>query len=163
MTLLGDVVTRQKTHGQPSVGVARRAQSPRVALRSWSMLTPFGDSRATWNALLCGNSIEDHARCDDVPGNCRASQLARRVAHETASHGVDDNAAVIVGTSKGSVEDWLGGAVSTAAELVRRMGWTRLKVVKEEARGVVSSFTSISSSSRARVNRSRPTRSDPSS
>jgi 3-oxoacyl-[acyl-carrier-protein] synthase II len=114
MTLLDDVVTRPKAHGEPSVGATRRAQSSRVALRAWSMLTPFGDSRATWDALLSGQSIDDHARCDDVPGNPRASQLARRVAHATASHGLDDDAAVIVGTSKGSVEDWLAGALPPA-------------------------------------------------
>jgi uncharacterized protein YgbK (DUF1537 family) len=38
----------------------------------------------------------------------------------------------------GGVEHVFAEGGSTAAELVRRMGWTRLKVVREEARGVVT-------------------------
>ena len=36
----------------------------------------------------------------------------------------------------GGIQHVFAEGGSTAAELVRRMGWTRLKVVKEEARGV---------------------------
>jgi uncharacterized protein YgbK (DUF1537 family) len=38
----------------------------------------------------------------------------------------------------GGIQHVFAEGGSTAAELVRRMGWTRLKVVKEEARGVVT-------------------------
>jgi 3-oxoacyl-[acyl-carrier-protein] synthase II len=126
MTLLDDVVTYPKANGQPSAGVARRTRSPRVALRSWSMMTTFGASRATWDALLCGESITDHARCDDVRGNSRVSQLARRVAHEAAPESLDGGTAVIVGTSKGSVESWLDGAVPAAglAEIAEAVATT---------------------------------------
>jgi 3-oxoacyl-[acyl-carrier-protein] synthase II len=106
MTLLDEAVT--------PVVYERPRGSRRVAVRSWSARTVFGDARATWDALLSGRCINDHARCADVAAPSRAAKLALHVARETAAGGLDDGAAVIVGTSKGSVEDWLSGAVPTA-------------------------------------------------
>jgi 3-oxoacyl-[acyl-carrier-protein] synthase II len=111
MTLLDDVRVRQKTHGQSSVGFRCDEKVPRVAIRAWSAHTAFGDLRATWEALLCGRFIDDHTRCENVRGQRRCAQLARVVARDAAGD-LHDDAALVVGTSKGSVEDWLDGSVS---------------------------------------------------
>jgi len=112
MTLLDDVRFRNKAHGQRSVGLEVPDRAPRVAVRAWSARTAFGDLRATWDALLSGRFIEDHARCEDVTVPHRCAKLAQRVARDAAAN-LDHGAAVVVGTSKGSVEDWLDGAVSS--------------------------------------------------
>ena len=105
-----------KGHGQPSVGVlprreVARVEATRVAVRAWSARTAFGDLRTTWDALSAGRFINDHARCDDVRAPRRCSQLGLLVARDAAC-GLHDGAGVVVGTSKGSVEDWLNGTVS---------------------------------------------------
>jgi 3-oxoacyl-[acyl-carrier-protein] synthase II len=112
MTLLDDVRTEPKAHGQPSVGFRRPEKIPRVAIRAWSARTAFGDLRSTWEALLSGRFVNDHTRCEDVRRPRRCSQLARVIAREAAGH-LHGDAALVVGTSKGSVEDWLDGSVST--------------------------------------------------
>jgi 3-oxoacyl-[acyl-carrier-protein] synthase II len=111
MTLLDDVRVPRKTHGQPSVGFRRLDEVQRVAIRAWSAHTLFGDLRASWEALLSGRFIDDHARCENVRGPRRCAQLARAVARDAARN-LHDDAALVVGTSKGSVEDWLGGSTS---------------------------------------------------
>jgi 3-oxoacyl-[acyl-carrier-protein] synthase II len=111
MTLLDDVRVEPEVHGQPSVGFGGPHRVPLVAVRAWSAQTAFGDLGTTWDALLSGKYIRDHARRDDVWVPHRCSQLAQCVARE-AAHAVEDDVAVVVGTSKGSVEDWLGGTVS---------------------------------------------------
>jgi 3-oxoacyl-[acyl-carrier-protein] synthase II len=91
-------------HGQPSVGLPpRRDASPRVALRSWGLTCPLGEDVASaWDALLAGRFITDHAKSDR-----RALELARSVAAPLLKAGIHPGAALVVGTSKGSVENWL--------------------------------------------------------
>ena len=105
-----------QAHGQPSVGFAAhhqaaRVEVTRVAVRAWSARTAFGDLRATWQGLLSGRSINDHAPCDGVAVPRRCAQLGLLVARNAACR-LQDGAGVVVGTSKGSVEDWLSGTVS---------------------------------------------------
>jgi 3-oxoacyl-[acyl-carrier-protein] synthase II len=80
------------------------------------VVTPLGNSAdETWRALLEGHSILDHARVNLAePVECsRASRLALRAAREAMSHAKwgervtrASDTALIVGTSKGSIEDW---------------------------------------------------------
>lgn len=111
----------------------RRAEAgahapPRVALRSWSALTPLGDASATWRGLLSGRFLSDHARFEEISRPGRAGQLARRVALDAAGKGLATDAAVVVGTSKGSVEDWLterpapAGLADIAAHVAASLG-----------------------------------------
>src|SRR5688572_4685883 len=84
------------------------AAVPRVALRSWDCVTPLGDDVATaWSALLDGTHLTDHAGCRS---HAHAIDLARAVAARAVAGGIDPGAALVVGTSKGSVENWLDPA-----------------------------------------------------
>ena len=114
MTLLDEVMEGTKSRGLSSADSAGPCPRPRVAIRATSLHTAFGDADATWGALLAGRCVSDHARSDAVTGPCRAARLAERVARQAAAGGVDPEAAVVVGTSKGSVEAWLMGVVSPA-------------------------------------------------
>lgn len=103
-------VTATKAHGRSAVGPRHALVHPteetrRVAVRSWSALTPFGDLDSTWVALLSGATIEDHARARWPHPRRRATGLAEAVTSEIK--GIDPGAALIVGTSKGPVEEWL--------------------------------------------------------
>jgi 3-oxoacyl-[acyl-carrier-protein] synthase II len=82
------------------------------------LLTPFGTAEETWAALLAGRCIEDHAaaratlQTDDVS---RVAQLARIAAngacqHTSAPERAWRDTALVIGTSKGSVVEWLRGA-----------------------------------------------------
>lgn len=104
-----------KVHGQRSVGFAGPVE-PRVAVRSWDMVTAFGDTSETWRALLSGASVSNHVRCEvtRAPRESRARALARRALDQTDLH-LDRDVAVVVGTSKGSVESWIEGEVSPPA------------------------------------------------
>src|SRR4051794_19112283 len=112
MTLLDEVVVRTKDRGLSSEELLVQRRHPRVAIRATSMHTAFGDADATWDALLAGRCIHDHARTEGVAGPSRAARQAERVARQAATGGVDRDATLVVGTSKGSVEDWLDGTVS---------------------------------------------------
>lgn len=74
------------------------------------LVTALGTTAAqTWDALLAGRFIEDHAKAPlEFPGKLpRVSSLAIRAARE-ATAGIDlSGAAIVVGTSKGPVESWL--------------------------------------------------------
>ena len=105
----------QQARGRASVGVAvdvehvcSTRESPRVAIGSWSMSTVLGKGSAdTFDALLNGSAIDDHARLVRfAQGQRRVSRLAECVATQLTGVGFDRDAAVIVGTSKGAVEDW---------------------------------------------------------
>jgi 3-oxoacyl-[acyl-carrier-protein] synthase II len=70
----------------------------------------------TWSALLQGRHVSDHARvpADDAPGESRITALATAVVRESLSDaGIEIEAlrgtdtALIVGTSKGAIEQWL--------------------------------------------------------
>ncbi len=78
------------------------------------LVTPLGsNSQSTWEALLAGRFITDHARidCDAENGEPRVVTLARQAAQDanfSHRHRVgDDRTALVVGTSKGPVEAWL--------------------------------------------------------
>jgi 3-oxoacyl-[acyl-carrier-protein] synthase II len=82
------------------------------------LATPLGDTlAATWDWLCAGRHITDHSR---VPGiesgdEPRVNMLARRVALEAVASagwnaGQRQSAALVVGTSKGPVEAWIGPA-----------------------------------------------------
>lgn len=105
-----------EAHGRRSVGFADPIEWRRVVVRSWGAVTAFGDTGATWQALLSGRSISDHARCEvaRTPHESRAQALARNVLERTDLHNLDRDAAVVVGTSKGSVESWIDGDVALA-------------------------------------------------
>jgi 3-oxoacyl-[acyl-carrier-protein] synthase II len=97
-----------KAHGWPSVGVLvdapilAQCEAPCAVIKSWSAQTVFGDLAQTWDRLLQGNSIEDHARL--AGKRQRALNLARLA---TATLAVERDAAIVVGTSKGSIEEWI--------------------------------------------------------
>ena len=91
----------------------------------------------TWSALLAGQSISSHASVPSLPTAGRFNALTQRVA-DAALHdaqlfgGPGDDAALILGTSKGPVADWLdssgqagGGAglglSAPAVHLARRL------------------------------------------
>jgi 3-oxoacyl-[acyl-carrier-protein] synthase II len=82
------------------------------------LLTPLGASAdETWCSLLNRNFIRDHSRAkltvDDGPP--RAAQLAIAAAREAIAHAAwngselsDAETALVIGTSKGPVESWIG-------------------------------------------------------
>ncbi|HWE94903.1 MAG TPA: beta-ketoacyl synthase N-terminal-like domain-containing protein [Tepidisphaeraceae bacterium] len=80
------------------------------------LATPLGDNlAATWDGLCAGRHITDHARVPGINAGSepRVNMLARRVAHEAVasagwSHEQRETAALVVGTSKGPVEAWIG-------------------------------------------------------
>jgi 3-oxoacyl-[acyl-carrier-protein] synthase II len=105
------------------------------------LVTPLGHSAdETWHALLAGRSIADHARVNlDEPRQCaRASRLALRAGREALAHAdwdeklrFDPATAVIVGTSKGTIEAWTTagrvetslGLAETANDVARECGF----------------------------------------
>lgn len=80
------------------------------AITGIGLVTALGATAAqTWDALLAGRFIEDHAKvpvefAGDVP---RVSSLAIRAAREATIGLGPSDAALVVGTSKGPVESWL--------------------------------------------------------
>lgn len=103
-----------ESDGRPFAGAAPHAHdvvgkaAPLVAIKSWSALTAFGDLDETWDRLLAGRCIEDHARVAHVPDHRdRALRRAQAVASSVTDGGLDPGCAVVVGTSKGSVEEWI--------------------------------------------------------
>ena len=90
-----------KAHGWPSVGF-------HVAITGWDALSVHGNLRQTWDALLAGRSLDDHARVSSLVGDAsRALRLAHHVSSDVIRDRLDSDAALIVGTSKGGVEEWL--------------------------------------------------------
>jgi 3-oxoacyl-[acyl-carrier-protein] synthase II len=83
------------------------------------LITPLGNSAAqTWNALLAGAGITDHARSTppDAPPVPRVTALGRHAAAEAvreAGWNSQDlrspSTGLIVATSKGPVEEWIDG------------------------------------------------------
>lgn len=74
------------------------------------LVTPLGASvRETWDALLAGRFINDHAKLplEFDPNLPRVSRLAIRAAREAAGDADLSETALVVGTSKGPVEEWL--------------------------------------------------------
>ena len=113
-----DLPTGLRTHGRRSAGFGSDdAKAPRVAIRAWGAFTPFGTLDETWDALLAGRFLRDHARVDSEGGSDepRAIRLARRAVARIDASRLDPGAAVVVGTSKGTVESWMRGARGTDA------------------------------------------------
>lgn len=79
----------------------------RVGVSSWAAVTRFGDLESTWANLHRGASIDHHARIDLPVERSRGAHLALSTGGRCAFGKLDPDAAVIVGTSKGAVEDWL--------------------------------------------------------
>lgn len=103
----------------------------RVGICGTGAVTALGaDGGETWDNLLLGRFITDHAR---AAGRCEGSaarvvQLARKAAQEAmceAGWSDEDDFAVVVGTSKGAVDAWLEqGSVDDAglAEIAGAIG-----------------------------------------
>jgi len=81
------------------------------------LLTPLGQSAGeTWNALLAGRSIADHARVPGFSGAGRAIAMAQRAAAEAMGNAgwtrdlrESADSGIFVGTSKGAIETWIEG------------------------------------------------------
>lgn len=99
---------------------APRSEGPRVAIAGWAALTIFGDHASGWDGLVGGSRINDHTRATWFGRDDRASRLAHGVALQLYGAGIDRDAAVVVGTSKGTVEEWLGPPPPTTSDNSRR-------------------------------------------
>src|SRR5689334_12502448 len=98
-------------HGERAVGFLSRAADEiarvQVVIRGVGLLTPLGETAGqTWDALLAGRYITDHARAagEFDSSSPRVIQMARRVADQAladAGWARGDDFAVVVGTSKG--------------------------------------------------------------
>src|SRR5438045_1563265 len=88
--------------------------SPVPVITGHGLVTALGDSAtATWASLLAGRYISDHAKVpfESPSGHSRVSSLAIRAAREavqSADVASLRDAALVVGTSKGPVENWIG-------------------------------------------------------
>lgn len=94
---------------------------PRICITGWGLATALGATApATWEALLAGRFIADHAAVaaseSTGKGEARAATTAAMVARQAIAHAAwdadilaDDGTALVVGTSKGPVLDWLAG------------------------------------------------------
>jgi 3-oxoacyl-[acyl-carrier-protein] synthase II len=84
------------------------------------LVTALGESaEITWDALLAGRAIFDHARVPNIVGDARCAQIAAMAAEQAVRNAgwswgnlSDDRTALIVATSKGPIECWLAGRVS---------------------------------------------------
>lgn len=85
------------------------------AITGLGLVTVLGSSAdETWSALLAGRSVSDHCRVSGFAGPTRAIDMAIRAAGEAISHarwsdrdcGRADTA-LIVATSKGTIESWI--------------------------------------------------------
>jgi len=79
------------------------------------LVTPLGGTpQQTWDALLAGRAIVDHARIDGLAAGNRAGELALTAARQAIAQSGwsalnlgDHRSGLFVGTSKGPIEDWL--------------------------------------------------------
>jgi 3-oxoacyl-[acyl-carrier-protein] synthase II len=78
----------------------------RAVIKSWGAVTVFGNLRETWDALLSGKAIHDHTRVPTIDGSRRAELLARMAVSQLDPFQGNYRTALVVGTSKGSIEDW---------------------------------------------------------
>lgn len=90
-----------------AVDVASSGSDSPVAITAWGATTVLGSHASdTFARLLAGASLDDHARVPGLAHGGRAAALAHRVARHVSAAGLSREAAVVVGTSKGAVEDW---------------------------------------------------------
>jgi 3-oxoacyl-[acyl-carrier-protein] synthase II len=86
-----------------------------ISITGLGLCTALGDSpRATWEALLAGRFISDHARAVGSFESPRVCALACRAAEQAVNDAGWNGAelaetALVVGTSKGPIEAWLDG------------------------------------------------------
>lgn len=86
------------------------------------LVTPLGiTTRQTWDALLAGRSIDDHTKVplESAQKLPRVSLLSIRAAQEAAGATALNDAALVVGTSKGPVESWLSPHAAHIATVAR--------------------------------------------
>ena len=90
-----------------------------ISITGWGLATPLGLSAPeTWQNLLAGRAILNHSRVPIIlpPNRTRVNHLALIAAREALarSHWTNDEiqcdfTALVIGTSKGPIEDWLTG------------------------------------------------------
>ena len=116
-----------------------------AAITGWGLATPLGlTASETWQNLLAGRHIVDHARVPTPPvaARARVTQLALLAAREALSQSNwsdeiihDDQTALVVGTSKGPVEEWLtpplGNTANPYADNIGAAGYGLSQIATE--------------------------------
>jgi 3-oxoacyl-[acyl-carrier-protein] synthase II len=111
---------------------------PGPVLTGLGLITALGETpEKTWDALLAGRSISDHARVPGLKESHRCAQLAQAAAEQAIVHAKwsqkicsDERTGLILATSKGPIEDWLTTGPKTAglsqltADLARSLKFT---------------------------------------
>lgn len=128
------------------LSVSYKPSNPHPVLPSITglgLITPLGhDVESTWAALLAGRAIDDHSRVTlpGVPDGLRVNELAARVARQAIEHAGwgsnalhDHRTALVVGTSKGPVEDWICAPCPTSDKpsLIHGLSDTATAVARE--------------------------------
>ncbi len=92
-----------------------------AAITGLGLITPLGTSPGqTWNALLEGRAIFDHARISEIEEADRVLALSRTAARSAINQArwspeilSDPQTALVLGTSKGPIESWLRGPLAS--------------------------------------------------
>lgn len=135
----------------PRPRAARAAESissdlPIPVIRSVGLVTPLGCDGPLWSSLLCGDFIRDHGRVAlKTDGNqSRVSDLACRAAASAFGQLPDaeltsEDVGLIVGTSKGPVDQWL----TAATPPLQHMSVAPYEIGGLEISGIASLATEI--------------------